>query len=400
MHDGATKLRLAETEQVQPIYDPLGDEAGLAVLRCAKLSAADKLAWGLLRLRSQSGREQLRITPREVGEHQGVTADAGRQRLKNLKEAGLIEAPFICRQTGVWTIAVLDPLAVLKSDVRFVPADPQLVLPFDAETSNQRADQAPSERPRVHTAADAPSWSAETGAAGPAIGPAPPPSYSAGGGTSPSFLAEEPSEEPPEVPRLRLSGPSGLSGPSVSGVSVSRPLTIGGLSGPSGEINHSEALASDDPRRGTSGPSSPDDELAAIIRQRRLEQRLPAGEPAEDLALRTGAALGAAMAFRTPSPAEQARRREEWIDVITRRVRDPKLKACVKVKVASAIVAGEVKPSQVEEIFAELDQHRRAGTLRGPAGIYFLRAAQAVFGRVGLEWTGYGFGGRRNPRPK
>jgi hypothetical protein len=414
MHDGATKLRLAPTEQVPRVYDPLGDEAGLAVRRCQKISGEDKLAWGFLRVRSKSGREQLRISGQEVGEHQGVTNDAGRQRLKNLEKAGLIFVTFKCRKTGLWTLQVLDPLAVLKSDVRFVPADPQLVLPFGDEESStaNRADQAPSERPRVHSATDAPSWSAETGAAEPAIGLAPRSSYTGGGGgSSPRFPGgdEEPSEEPPEVPRSRLLGLSGLSGPSVLGSSISRPLTISGLSGPSGKINHSEVLAAEEPRhaeqptrRGTSGPSSPaecgEDDLASIIRQRRQEQGLPSGEAASEMAIRTAASIGAAMAFRTPSPAEQARHREQWIDIITRRVRDPLLKACVKVKVAAAVVAGELKASEVEEVFAEIDKHRRAGTLRGPAGIYFLRAAQALFRRHGLDWTGYGHGGRRKPR--
>jgi hypothetical protein len=144
-----------------------------------------------------------------------------------------------------------------------------------------------------------------------------------------------------------------------------------------------------------------------MLQQRRREQGIRADgdgmsgqRSSDELSLRTAAAIGAATAFHLPSPAEQSRHREQWIENITRRVRDPNLKACVKVKVASAIVTGELKASQIEEVFAELDQHRRNGTLRGPAGIYFLRASQALFSRHGLDWTGYGHGGRRAPRPK
>lgn len=162
----------------------------------------------------------------------------------------------------------------------------------------------------------------------------------------------------------------------------------------------SKELAAEEPRRGTSGPSSPpatdEADLAALVDRKRAEL----GKPADQLDVRTAAALGAAMAFRTPSPAEEARQREQWIEVIGRRVHDRQLKACVKVKVAAAIVAGELRASEIEEVFAELGKHRRAGTLRGPEGIYFLRAAQALFNRHGLDWTGYGFSGRRKPRPK
>jgi hypothetical protein len=176
-------------------------------------------------------------------------------------------------------------------------------------------------------------------------------------------------------------------------------LTIGSPSGPSAQALPSKELAAEDPRRGSSGGSSADGEIAALQRLvdlRRSEQ----GQRAEELAIRTGAALGAAMAIRLPDPVQLSRMRERWIEVIRDRVHDRDLKACVMVKVAAAVVGGELKPAHVEEIFAELDKHRRAGTLRGAAGIYFLRAAQALFKRHGLEWTGYASGGRRKPKPR
>jgi hypothetical protein len=90
-----------------------------------------------------------------------------------------------------------------------------------------------------------------------------------------------------------------------------------------------------------------------------------------------------------PSPEEQARRRERWIDIIRRRVDDPKLKLCVCVKVASAITAGELKESHVDELLAELDQRRRDRTLRAEPGAYFVGGVKRLFARAGIEWQGY-----------
>lgn len=142
-----------------------------------------------------------------------------------------------------------------------------------------------------------------------------------------------------------------------------------------------------------------------MVAQRRRELGLPAdGSPdrvaVDEMAMRTAAAIGAATAWRTPSPQEQARWREQWIDTIKRRVNCSRLKVCVAVKVASAIIAGELKATVIEEVFAELDKVRRAGLLRSPPSAYFVGAVKRIFARHGLDWTGYAYGGRRAPKPR
>lgn len=102
------------------------------------------------------------------------------------------------------------------------------------------------------------------------------------------------------------------------------------------------------------------------------------------------AAIATTVARAVPTERENAANRERWIDTIRRRVNDPALKTCVMVKVACAVVYGEIKPSTIEQIFGELDKHRRAGSLRSSPGIYFVRAAQSCFARHGLTWKGYG----------
>ena len=106
------------------------------------------------------------------------------------------------------------------------------------------------------------------------------------------------------------------------------------------------------------------DALQRDISNQRREQGLPS-DPTFKVA------LAAVTAARMPSERERSQQREQWIESIRRRVNDPKLKVSVMVKVASAVVDGHLKPGQVTEIFAELDEHRRKGTLKRAPGIYF-----------------------------
>lgn len=385
------------------IYDPLGDEAGSLVRTCDKISAADKIAWGLLRQRSHSGREQLRISAADVGGHEGRTADAGRARLRNLKEAGLIDVLFVCRKTGMHTLVVLDPLNVLKGQPRAIPGDPQRVLAFESQADSNPADPATSESLAIvsteTTAGDAPSGSAQTPPAGHPDRDAPPASYQ-----GPPRLAA--AEEPPEVPRsgprnlaeepLTCPPPSGHSGLSVP--NLHRPLTFRGPSVPSEESHQPERQRAEEPRRGTSGGTSPDPSAGELVRQldqRRLEQGLAVGG---DVPL--AAVLSGSSAFRLPDAAAQANYREQWIEIIRRGVRCPNLKLCVAVKVAAAIVAGEIKPAVIQEALSELAKVRTAGQLRSPASAYFVGAVKRIFARHGLDWTGYASGGRRKPKPR
>jgi hypothetical protein len=119
---------------------------------------------------------------------------------------------------------------------------------------------------------------------------------------------------------------------------------------------------------------------------RRREQL---GHPPDVLTVNHVAAIAASVARRVPTEREQQAARDRWIENIEQAVGDPKLKAVVKVKVACAIVRGELPADIVQEIFAELRARRREGKLTCPAGAYFLRAVQAQFHRHGLIWHSY-----------
>lgn len=396
----ATNLKVIGERELAPIvYDPLGDEAGQAVRTCDKLSAADKIAWAYLRTRSGSGREQITITPAEVGHYEGRTADAGRARLSNLKDAGLIHVLFTCPKTKRVTIVVLDPLTVLTSRVAFVPADPQRVLPFAGESSEPApalhahfpAAPAHSESSAKASLGDAPSGAAQTRADGLTTAPGHPPFV-----VPPRNLGEEAREDPPEEPRRGTSGGSSAlaradllhSGHSVP-ESVSRPLTFSGPSGPLLKVNHPQALGPEEPRRGTSGGTSAEEQLEAELAQRQREQGL---EPAS--------AIGQAVRWRVPTEEDLAEQRAAWQWRIKQAVNDPRLMGCVLVKVAWAVVSGELPGREVDQVLAELAKHRRNGTLRTVPSAYFIGGIKRLFARHELDWTGYAHGGRRKPKPR
>ena len=128
-----------------------------------------------------------------------------------------------------------------------------------------------------------------------------------------------------------------------------------------------------------------------MVAKRRRELGHP--PPADVLDVVTAAAIAASVARRVPTEREQAAARERWIENITAAVNDPQLKLVVKVKVACAIVRGDLPPDNVREIFAELKARRREGTLRSPARIFSARSRPS--------FTAPGWNGRaitsRNP---
>jgi len=140
-------------------------------------------------------------------------------------------------------------------------------------------------------------------------------------------------------------------------------------------------------------PAGEADDLAKQIARRREQLGVP--RPADELDVNRVVAIATRIAKSVPTEREQAQARERWIDNITHAVNDPDLKMVVKVKVACAIVRGDLDPDDVREIFAELNQRRREGKLTAPPGAYFVRAVQAQFRRHGLEWLSY-----HKPKPK
>jgi hypothetical protein len=138
-----------------------------------------------------------------------------------------------------------------------------------------------------------------------------------------------------------------------------------------------------------------DEELFEQWRAKRaaVQRELGGAKPdSEELAANRVAGLAAAMIRGLPDERSQSMARERWIATIRAKVDDPLLKVAPCVKVAAAIVAGTLKPIVVQEILAELAEHRRRGTLKKSPGAYFVGSAQRAFQRAGIPWE--------KPKPK
>lgn len=343
--------------------------------RTKRLTAPDKLAYQFLHAETEGGRRAVLTTPSDIADDQGTTSDAGRTRLKNLKEVGLIDYRP-AQKSGSYEVWLLDPFAALRS---LGEIDPQLDLPFE-NTSWEGLSESQAGQP-----GDAQfSQDGINGSQGRRIGPAL-------ADAEDPLSGEDPPEDPREVPRFETARrPLGLSERDCAHTPLS---TIRKPSELSDGSSSPVALAAEVPRRGSSGGSSADFDFDAEVIRRREQLKIP--PPADELDVKRVVAIASTMARRVPSERDQAASREHWIDTIRRRVNDPKLAVSVMAKVACAIVRGELEVDVVEQILASLQQHRREGTLRADPGIYFFKSARRAFEERGLTWLAY-----HKPKPR
>lgn len=113
--------------------DPFFDAPGKRVRTHPKLSGEVKLAWAFLRkLGGFKFGVTLDVTPKQIGDDQGVSPDAGRARLKTLLETGLIKGDQ--PERGIWRIK-LQPVPAVHVDnfAKFPEGTPERVLQFDRQ---------------------------------------------------------------------------------------------------------------------------------------------------------------------------------------------------------------------------------------------------------------------------
>ena len=346
------------------------------VCETEKISAPDKRAYEFLFAETQGGRLRILTTSLAVGRNQGTSGDAGRARLKNLASVGLIEYKP-AQKRGSYEVWLLEPFSALRA---LGSADPQLDLPFE-NTSWEGPSESQAGQPDDANFSQDGILESQVRQIGP-------------------HLAEEPREVPPfEVPRR----PSGLL---EKDCAPNRQSTIRRPSELSVKTGLPVALAGEESRRGSSGGSSPagnfggeppPDPVADLARRRaELGIRIADVRQPDQLDVTRVAAIAAAVAKQVPSEEAQARTREHWVHRILTRVGDPDLKTCVAVKVACAIVRGELQADVVEEILANLAAHQRNKTLTGGSpGKYFLFSARGAFEERGLTWLAY-----HKPKPR
>jgi hypothetical protein len=387
MHDGASDnavLRIATPPVAPPKLDPLGDEEGLLVLRCPGMSAEDKLAWGFLRDRSgwpyepgwDWGASKFKVSAQDLAEHQRVDSASGRRRRGNLADRWkLIEVHHRCAVSGNWTISLVRPSLALAEHLGLVPAEPQSSL------FNEPADEATSESLRLISAGDALLRGQSASSA-----------ELREGSAEPLTEPPTPSLSRPAVPPLARA-PSGHQNTSVD-QSVSTDIDIGNTSDHPRELSTAKDQGRQNRRGGTVSATADreaeeisEEELHRQFAAKRasVQRELGIAEP-EAFDVNRVAAVAATLVRRLPDERSQSMARERWIYRIRREVDDPLLKLSPCVKVACAIADGRLKVESIEEIFAELNKHRRAGTLRKSPGAYFVGSAMQAFRRLGLAW--------------
>jgi hypothetical protein len=301
-------------------------------------SAADKLAWLYCWNKSLRGRQRITVHAGEIAADQGVTSDAGRQRITNLVESGLLILVGSDRFTGVHTVELADPGRVMQA--RAIPWDGQLDLPFAAEGDNgsqasigdARHDAAASLRACDHRRTS----------------------------------DEEPPEVPPEEPR-----PTHLT---FEGLAKAKPLPS-----PLASLNQGQDSQRASGSGSSSGGSSEDADLIAEIARRQAEAaQAKTAKPIEN-----GLAESLANLAAPPDPAMRTKRIEQLQAYIVARVACEKLTGNRPLKLAELIVDGLMPERELISLLNYLDRQRKAGNLQQPPSCYFNVGARRLIGRYG-----------------
>ena len=82
-----------------------------------------------------------------------------------------------------------------------------------------------------------------------------------------------------------------------------------------------------------------------------------------------------------PGPARQLQWVDELVDLMIRRVNDPRLRRSPCIKLAQAIVEGDVDQGLLMRALARLDELRSAGELTKPPSAYFNGAVKKLLGK-------------------
>lgn len=329
------------------------------VRRWPGLRGEDKLAWLYLWSKSRQGSQQVDTTAAEVAADQGTTADAGRQRIRNLDREGLIRILRHERLTGVFFVECFEPDAVCRA--KPVEWDGQRVFGFLMEQ-----------------------WQGSESATGDELLSEAGQSDAIAGRVFGSAHRQEATEDPPELPRCHRGSSGGssvrayLQEPS-SAKSISGPSTFGALADVGFKNRRSQELSEKCGHRGSSGGSSVgpsdnagtpaglrqpfaggDDETAALARLIEMRRAEVAPRAVEPTAMgHTLQARAVALPQISPESHQQSRDTADVLAVeIRERVGDPRLQASWCQKVAWAVVEGGVERSKLYQLLACCDKVR------------------------------------------
>lgn len=330
------------------------------VRRWPGLRGEPKLAWLWLWHTSDQGGRLVSVRPCDLGRDQGTSDDAGARYLDSLAAEGLIVVRDRDARSGVRLVEVLDPERVARA--RPVEWDGQRLLAF-----LEGDDQA-----TPATACRSPASNSDT-EAHPTSEPEP---DQPGGGFGCDSVARFAADlrtcsaDPRAEPRRERG--------SAGGTAERAPLD------PSEILDLSRTLPSD-----PSDPSAHCEQVSATDGSD-VPRRAAAEVPAEP---RSGGANPFAEALARLPPAPDVAGRQELVDRLVaewrRRLRDAGTRDMPLVRIAWALVDGEIRQSDVDGVWRSLERLELAGELHEGRGRYFVGTLKfRVFPRRGARWGG------------
>jgi hypothetical protein len=355
------------------------------VWRCTsdQLTAPDKRAFEDLWRETAGGSKEASVTAAWLGYQQGTGGDAGRKRIKKLKELGFIRVRDGTKKGSYW-VSMLDPFAVVKA---LGPPDPNLRFEFardDQATCEPGGEDATGELRVIRPESSSACSSSQALPMGP---PDTDPGVSRQGRRTivtddpPEDRRHDPDDRPDLVTSLNFSASAS---PSTSHFSH--------LPSPPEKCAPASARDPDEARRRSSGGSSASDqdsrdqdELLRTFRQRRAEM-------ADDrpTALDGGASVGLGAIVQAKleaamSPQAREQRVHELVGIQLRRVRDRSMMRAPCVRLAWAIVEGQVKERSMYEALDHLDELDAKHELLKPRSSYYNGCIKRLLTRGGAD---------------
>lgn len=315
------------------------EPAWRAVRRWPGLRGEAKLAWKFLSEFGGGVGSTVLVTAADLGADQGTSSTAGRRAIESLAVEGLVE--LVERAKGRWTVYLPDPLDVARAR-RSRGCDGQGEL---FELSEPLAEE-----------------------------PKPPP----------TIRVQAPATDALATDVSALPSPRATSATSEN-ARATKDLDLGFKD--FGDLGKSAARAPDaEARKRRDGSERATVATEALATEARVTETLPGVS-------RIDAVLLKIAGREAPSPPEQERRVEQWVELIRSRVADPRLRLAPVVRVATAVHEGRFADGELRRILAKLDDVRSSGRLTTEAWRYFVGACRRRFFETGLDWPTAAGGG-------
>ena len=342
------------------------------------MPAADKIAWLWCWIESRGGLRQFVATAADFGRFEGRSSDSGMRRIKTLTSTGLMRAKAEMigrRKTGRYLITVLDPREAART--HGVAWDPQPLL-FAME------DEAPVPTAPSPSIPLRDSFAVESAAEVPADTRRP----LSGRASAPVVLEPgSPSQWPGNAESTsRHASPPGGSRAAEPRAAEPRPSS----EAPSARAREGNYLRKPSQREELISPSPPSREGSKVPKEEKSARPpkvfeggpVPLADVLRDAIPKPPPAGGSPL----PPEFEHLVRIEKLVHQMLDLVGDRGLRKQPCVRIAEAMLAGQVSMSFPDAIVADMDRLQKAGELRTKRWMFFVGSAKWRFRKKGLHW--------------